>query len=157
MDKIAEYESISKDIQEALSFPGSNENHRDCTADVKILRNELVVELETNNSNAIDGINGIPDETLRKYIEITRSIRAFWFDNVDTHLLTIERLSDQILCRRRAYERSRKDTTKQVSAGGSTKAIIEKAPVDKTADLIQDIAKLKPEDIQKLLSILGQK
>jgi len=141
MDRITEYEDIKLFIEQLTTNPDS----RAFNQSLKTLRAELVAELEPENDNAISGINTIPDETLRKYLDISKEIRAFWFDNVDTHILTIERLADQILCRRRAYERRTKDTTTSTPKG-----VVTKTTVTKSSDVFADIAKLTPEQLKEL-------
>ena len=150
MDKTGEYEVIKDSI-------ASNNNFNSAT--IKQLRTELVSELEPENNAALHGNETIPSDTLRKYISITRDIRAFWFDNVDTHLLTIEHLSDQILARRKAYANARKDTTKTgisnvVSTAASGKAVQDKPSSNKTADVLASMSKLDPAELAKILAAL---
>ena len=113
MDKTYEYENLHNQIKDSLQDEIVKLNNISLIEECKLLRTELQTELTPEENNALYGKNNpeISDETLRGYIRITRSIRAFIFDNLDTHLLTIEKLADMILCRRRAYERRTKDTT----------------------------------------------
>ena len=159
MDKTAEYEAIKDSITQELSY--GVEHAPNIKEWVLSLREQLISELETENDGAIHGRNNIPDEVLRKYVSITKEIRAFWFDNIDTHLLTIERLADQTCARRRAYERARgKVNTQSITPANiinDGKAVVQKAPIDKTASVLGDLAKLKPEEIAKILAALAPK
>jgi hypothetical protein len=67
-----------------------------------MLRDELIPLLQEELNDAkLSGLHQTTDtEILRKYIKISRDIRDFIFKNIDTHVLTIERLADHILCRR---------------------------------------------------------
>ena len=160
MDKTAEYTELELSIKYVIEQHLITINTT-CKSTIEKLRNELVPILESENDGAIHGRNNIPDEVLRKYVSITKEIRAFWFDNIDTHLLTIERLADQTVCRRRAYERARSKTAAQDLTPRNIipdgKATISKAPLDKTASVLGDLAKLKPEEIAKILAALAPK
>lgn len=124
------------------------------------LQSQIVPELETENSEALHGRNTVPDEVLRKYYEITKEIRSFWFDNIDTHLLTILRLSDQTLARRRAYERSLKGNGPLRIEASDGKAVVQKTTAPKKdagGDILGALKGLSPADLAALMLALGKK
>jgi hypothetical protein len=165
MDDTSFYDYVRQIIERLLSSPldfrqevdgatyaitGSMKNS------IETLKQRLVPELETENTEALSGRNTISDEILRKYIEITRSIRAFWFDNIDTHLLTIEKLSDQALAKRRAYERSRSGNG-PLRADGKTTIDKPETKKDTSGDLLGQLKNMSPEQIAAILAALGKK
>lgn len=158
---IENYEWLQHCLQTMLSeegdtfAPGIKEH-------LETFRKSLVPILETENDSALSSATGtISDETLRNYIKISRDIRDFLFRNIDTHVLTIEKLADQILCRRRAYERRTKDTTRQAGTTNapSTKAVVAKqtAPKDSVVDVMQQMANLPASELAKVLALLQKK
>lgn len=93
MDKTTEYEQLGLQLSADVRQSADN---------LAMLRDELIPLLQEELNDAkLSGLHQTTDtEILRKYIKISRDIRDFIFKNIDTHVLTIERLADHILCRR---------------------------------------------------------
>ena len=95
MDKITEYEQLYINLAADVSKSA---------AVFKSLRDELFIplkrELDTPPHEGTDA------EVLRKYIKVSRDIQKLLFDEISTHVLTIERLADHILCKRQALARN---------------------------------------------------
>jgi hypothetical protein len=108
------------------------------TLDFKILRDDLQPILEA-------GAGEYSVEQLREFISITRELRSYIFDNIDTHILTIEHLADKELCQRAFKERSKKDTTKKPMATSTLKT-----PKSKVEESI-DFTKMSTEQLLALL------
>ena len=79
-------------------------------AKLSSIRDELVppLEKELNDAKLRGGAQTTESDILREYIQVARKMQKLLFDNVYTHILTIERLSDHILCRRAVLERDKK-------------------------------------------------
>ena len=101
MDKTKEYDELLLSIAADVSESAAN---------LATLRSEIVPELEKelNDAKLSGHAQTIQAEVLRKYIQLTRDMQKFLFDNIQTHILTIERLADHILCRRAVLERDKK-------------------------------------------------
>ena len=103
MDKTGEYLNISRWIEDTL---------QDVSSQLLTIRDELCPVLEKELQNAVSTTTSVPNgttsEVLREYIKTSREIQKVLFDKISTHVLTIERLADHILCRRAAKIRSGK-------------------------------------------------
>ena len=104
-----------------------------------------MLESELNDAKLNAHYQTISADVLRQYIQTSRDIQKLLFDTVSTHVLTIERLSDHILCRRKFLENNKPKPK-----------VVETTTTVPATDIVSKIASMTagmtPEQIEQFMS-----